>query len=472
MLLTRWWGLRVQLPSQGASHPSRTIGLPTQLATALTLFALVSLSSGCGPFGHSYGVQTEPTKTGAQKSVSIRGSVVDAASHKPVEFAHVSYNHQVVSSDAGGGFAFDEVPANLSLSVVAGGYRRYNSIWKPEQPQIALAPLEIRGLYLPLTGLDDPTMLASVDRYTQNTEINAVVLEIKTDDGQVSAQMATPEALSVGAVVQGYNVKGFVQKMHERNVYVIGRFVVFRDPVLAAAHPEYTLRRLSNGQPYADEQGEKWIDAFRQEVWQYELDLAEQGAQLGIDEIQFDYVRFPGTDQPLQFAEHMTPENRIAAISGFLKRAETRLRPYGIAIGADTFGLTAIATDDQGIGQDITSLGPYIDYYSPMVYPSTWAPGSLGIDYPPAQPYTIVLDSVQSAVKRLSGIPTVRVRPWLQAFDDYQRGQIDYTPDRINTQKDAAEKAGATGWMLWDPGGRYEAGVISPAETQAGQALR
>jgi hypothetical protein len=432
------------------------------------LFAVV----GCRPLGNQRAEQPNPSKSGAAKTISIRGLVVDASTRKPIEFAHVSYNRQVASSDAAGAFAFDAVPPNLPLSVVAGGYWRYNAAWKPDQAQIALAPLEIRGLYMPFTGLNDPAMLTSVDRYTQHTEINAVVLEIKTDDGEVAAQMATPAAASAGAAVQGYDVRSFIQKMHERNIYVIGRFVVFRDPTLAAAHPEYALLRLSNGQPYADEQGERWIDAFRQEVWQYELDIAEQAAQTGIDEIQFDYVRFPGTDQPLQFAEHMTPENRIAAISGFLKRAETRLRPYGIAIGADTFGLTTIATDDQGIGQDITSLGPFIDYYSPMVYPSTWAVGSLGIDYPPAQPYNVVFASVQSAVKRLAGIPTVRVRPWLQAFDDYQRRQLDYTPDRINTQKDAAEKAGATGWMLWDPGGRYSAGAISPGQARTGQTLR
>jgi hypothetical protein len=358
------------------------------------------------------------------------------------------------------------------LSVVASGYRRYSATWNPGQSQIVLAPLEVRGIYMPFTGLDDPAILSTIDRYTQNSEINTVVLEVKSDDGEVSVQMATPAATQTGAVVGGYDVAGFIRKMHERNIYVIGRFVVFRDPTLAAAHPEYALKRTGNGLPYADEQGEKWIDAFRQEVWQYELDLAEKAAQLGLDEIQFDYVRFPGTDQPLEYAEPMTQENRIAAISGFLKRAESRLRPYGVAISADTFGLTTVATDDTGIGQDITSLSPYIDYYSPMVYPSTWGAGSLGVDYPPAEPYTIVYHSVQSAVKRLASIPTVKVRPWLQAFDDYQRRQLDYTPDRINTQKDAAENAGGSGWMLWDPASRYRAEVIAPSQKASGPTLR
>jgi hypothetical protein len=75
-------------------------------------------------------------------------------------------------------------------------------------------------------------------------------------------------------------------------------------------------------------------------------------------------------------------------------------------------------------------------------------------------------------VKRLASIPTVKVRPWLQAFDDYQRRQLDYTPDRINTQKDAAENAGGSGWMLWDPASRYRAEVIAPSQKASGPTLR
>jgi hypothetical protein len=447
-------------------------GAPTRLLFALGLglgiSASIFLTSACAAGRPSTGphispLNPAPARGGPNKPITIRGTVIDATTQRPIQLAHLSYDHRVVTSDANGSFSFTGVPGNQALSIVAAGYRRYNAVWNPTRAQIALTPFEVRGLYMPFDGLVNPPILATINRYTTNTEVNSIVLEIKTDDGEVAAQMATPAAAQNGASVQGVDVKGFVEKMHERGIYVIGRFVVFRDPTLAKAHPEYALKRVGDRQPYTDEQGQRWIDAFRQEVWQYNLDLAERAAQLGIDELQFDYVRFPGTDQDLDYAEAMTQENRVAAIDGYLKRAEQRLRPYGVALGADTFGLTTVANDDTGIGQDITTLGGYLDYYCPMVYPSTWADGSLGVLYPPAEPYTIVHDSVEAAVKRLANVPTVKVRPWLQAFDDYKRQRLDYGADKVNIQKEAAARGGGLGWMLWDPAAEYAPGFIGPA---------
>lgn len=403
-----------------------------------------------------------PSQRGSTRPITIHGSVVDGSTSQPLPLAHVSYDGKVVSSDVSGAFTLASVRPDQQLKVVVAGYRRYVGTWNPEQSQIKLTPFEARGLYMPITGINDPSITATIDRFTNGTEINAITVEIKTDDGQISSQMATPAAEEAHAVVDGVDLRAFVEKMHQRDIYVVGRFVVFRDPTLAKAHPEYALKRVDNGQTYEDEQGQKWIDAFRQEVWQYDVDIAEKAAQLGIDEIQFDYVRFPGAISELRYAEPMTQDNRVAAIGGFLKMAEQRLRPYGIALGADTFGMTTIADDDTGIGQEIDVLGRYIDYYCPMVYPSTWADGSLGVAYPPADPYTIVHDSVQRAVQRLANIPTVKVRPWLQAFDDYKARRLDYTPDRVNLQKEGASKAGGVGWTLWHPISHYDAGAIGP----------
>ena len=411
---------------------------------------------------HISALSTGLSQGTSARPITISGTVTDASTGQPLPLAHVSYDKQVVPSDGNGDFSFQSVPAHQTLYVVAAGYRRYVGAWDAGQQQIKLIPFQVRGIYMPFAGLTNPQIMAAIDKDTTNTEINTVVIEVKSDDGQISDQMATPAAEEAHAVVPDIDLKGFIQKMHDRGIYVIGRFVVFRDPALANAHPDWSLRLVSNNQPYEDEQGQKWIDGFRQEVQRYDLDIAEKAAQTGLDEIQFDYVRFPGASSRLQYAEPFTQENRVAAISGFLKQAEERLRPYGVALSADTFGETTVATDDTGIGQDITALGPYIDYYCPMVYPSTWADGAFDVAYPASDPYTIVLDSTESAIKRLAEIPTVRVRPWLQAFDDYNRQRLDYTPDMVNIQKKAADDANASGWMLWQPLSEFDSAVIGP----------
>jgi hypothetical protein len=437
-------------------------------ASLFTLSLILLLSAACGNGGrisaapHISTLDTATSQGNANQRVTIQGTVVDGSTGRPIPLAHVTYNKQVVSADSNGAFSVQSAPRNQTLYVVAAGYRRYVGAWNAAQAQIKLTPFQVHGIYMPFVGLTNPQIMATIDKDTDNTQINTVVIEVKTDDGQISDQMATPAAQDAHAVVANVDLKGFIQKMHDRGIYVVGRFVVFRDPTLASAHPEWALRLVSNNQPYEDEQGQKWIDGFRQEVQRYDLDIAEQAAQTGLDEIQFDYVRFPGAISALQYAEPFTQENRVAAIGGFLKQAEERLRPYGVALSADTFGQTTVATDDTGIGQDITTLGQYLDYYCPMVYPSTWADGAFGVAYPAADPYTIVLNSTQSAIKRLADVPTIKVRPWLQSFDDYNTRQISYTPDMVNVQKKAALDAQASGWMLWHPLSHFDAATVGP----------
>jgi hypothetical protein len=431
----------------------------------LLCLGLVLLAAACGRERRAATApQIVPLASAGSKDgarpVTVRGTAIDAKTGQPLASVHLAYAMHVSTSAADGSFSFASVPPGQTLSAITAGYRRFSGTWNPAKPQIRLEPFVAKGLYMPFVGLTDDAITATIDKYTTNSEINTVVVEVKTDAGQISDQMATPAATAAQTTVDGVDLKGFIEKMHQRRIYVVGRFVVFRDPGLAKAHPEFALRR-ADGTIFTDEQGEMWIDAFREEVWEYNLDLAEQAARLGLDEIQFDYVRFPGTDQPLNYAEVSTEDNRVTAITGFVRRAEARLRPYGVAVGADTFGLTTVADDDSGIGQDIVALGRYLDYFCPMVYPSTWSNGSLGLPYPPSDPYAVVHDSVLSAVKRLAAYPTVKVRPWLQAFDDYRPKGVAYTPDRVNVQKAAADAAGSSGWMLWHPGSIYPGAEIA-----------
>jgi len=155
------------------------------------------------------------------------------------------------------------------------------------------------------------------------------------------------------------------------------------------------------------------------------------------------------------FSQPSTPESRQAAIEGFLALARSRLHPLGVFVSADTFGWTVFRDDEMGIGQRLEDLARHLDYVSPMVYPSTWGPGSRGLPYPPSAPREIVEASVKSGVDRLREMPTVKLRAWLQDFDDYGSKKVKYKTAEVRAQIDASTDAGGYGWLLWDPTAIY-----------------
>jgi hypothetical protein len=138
-------------------------------------------------------------------------------------------------------------------------------------------------------------------------------------------------------------------------------------------------------------------------------------------------------------------------------------------LAIDTFGQTTMILHDGGIGQVLEDLAPFLDYYSPMVYPSTWTPGWFGLDYPPSDPFRVVSQSVAQAVARLAPFESVIVRPWLQDFHDYQEQKLPYGLAQVRAQIDASMQAGASGFMLWDPSLNYQLSVL--AELQDGLSV-
>jgi hypothetical protein len=229
---------------------------------------------------------------------------------------------------------------------------------------------------------------------------------------------------------------------------------VFKDNPLATSRPDLAVKRAS-GAIFKDREGLAWTDPFNTEVWDYNIAIAVEAARVGFDEIQFDYVRFP--DAPgLSFSRPVnTMKSRMDAINGFLTEARLRLTPYNVFLAADIFGYVAWNLDDTHIGQRLEELAPIVDYISPMLYPSCFQLGIPGYRNPVAHPYEIVFLSLQNARKR--GIPSIRFRPWLQAFRDYAFDRRQFTATQIRAQISAAEKFGSDGWMLWNPRNLYTA---------------
>lgn len=394
---------------------------------------------------------------------ALEGRVVDEANGQPLPYAHVVQGGTVARADAQGRFLLPDGGWE-PVSARAIGYRR-GSVDLPKlasQPlQLALAAVTPKALYLSPYGIADSRLRGDALRLAAETELNALVIDIKGDASVLPHASAAWEAAGLGA--QQPTVRDFpalLRPLRERGLYLIARVVVFKDQRLAYAHPQWAVRD-AQGEIWHDREGLAWIDPMRTEAWAYALAVAEEAAQMGFDEVQFDYLRFPDATD-LRFARPTTESARVEAIGGFLDAARARLAPYNVFVSADVFGYICWNQNDTQIGQRLESLAGRVDYLSPMLYPSGFTFGIPQHRDPVAVPYEIVHHSLARALQRTS-LPGVRFRPWLQAFRDYAFDRREFGAREIRAQIDAAEAVGSHGWMLWNAGNRYHADGLRPA---------
>lgn len=331
----------------------------------------------------------------------------------------------------------------------------------------------IKGIYLSYPSMGSADFMARARELIEETELNAVVLDFKGDDGLLSfpTQVALAREIGAGQGPVVRNPSEFLDWFKKRNVYLIARIVVFKDDKLANAFPTWAITDTATGGVWHDQEGKGWLDPNRKETWDYTTALALEAAALGFNEIQFDYIRFPtdGNVQETRYALPNTYENRVAAISGVLQQASNALRPRGVRVGADVFGYTPWSSNDLGIGQHLETLAPYVDVLAPMIYPSTFGAGLPGEDAKYrtaiAYPYAIVSKTTERSLRRTKEVnPRIEVRPWLQDFRDYRFDFRTFTPAEIRLQIEGARDAGARGWLLWDPNVRYTRAALVSAQ--------
>jgi len=331
----------------------------------------------------------------------------------------------------------------------------------------------IKGIYVSHAALGDAGFVQHVRDLLESTELNAVVLDFKSDRGQLTFPTQVDMAHEIGAdrEVMIQDVTGFMRWFTDRGIYTIARIPVFKDNMLAQAHPEWAVKNAGTGEVWRDPEGMGWADPNYPQVWDYNIALAVEAARLGFNEVQFDYVRFPtdGNVGAARFASENIAENRNAAITGLLRQARDALAPQHVKLAADVFGYAAWVDGDLGIGQDIEALAPYLDVLSPMLYPSTFNAGLPGEadQYRDAiaYPYDIVYKSTRHTVQRAQAVnPKIDVRPWLQDFQDYAFDRRTYTPGEIRQQMNGAREGGGRGWLLWDPAANYTRDALVSAQ--------
>jgi hypothetical protein len=234
---------------------------------------------------------------------------------------------------------------------------------------------------------------------------------------------------------------------------------------VAEAYPDLAIRNVNTGQPWRDQNGVAWVNPMNETLWQPNIDLAVEAASLGFDEIQYDYVRLPtdGDLSTMDFGVDLTQAVREAAIEGFLAESQAALLATGARQSADIFGYTLVVDDDIGIGQNVLNLSRLVDYLSPMLYPSHYSENQFGVaGHPNEYPYDIVAISLDEGIARLGGNAAI-FRPWLQDFG--YPGMRDYTAWDVREQIRAADEAGTSGWMLWDPAQLWRTDRLDPTES-------
>jgi hypothetical protein len=326
----------------------------------------------------------------------------------------------------------------------------------PKQVVKPLAtPKTIRGVHVTMALASIPGKL---DEYLSLSGINTIQLDVKDENGEVGfVPSAVPMARSIGAAKPYYRPRATVKRIHAKGMYLIGRVVVMEDPVLSSQRPELAIRNVNGGR-WVNHAGLGWSNPYDRRVWEYNVDIAEAAARIGFDEIQFDYVRFPSDGDMSAIVypgKTSTPPGWVMA--EFVQYAAKRLKPLGVKVSADVFGLSA--TRDLGIGQIPKRLGRYLDAIYPMVYPSHYGPGEYNLDDPNGNPGATVAYSLRDFNEQLAGLK-VRIVPWLQDFSWAGR---TYGLAELQAQIDSARRAKAGGYLLWNAAGIYTPGALEQA---------
>lgn len=365
--------------------------------------------------------------------------------------------------------------------------------------------VKVKGIYVtgPTAGTEKMDELIAL---VEETELNAMVIDVKNDEGVVTYKMQSDTVLRIESGVRYIpDIAALIKKLHEKDIYVIARIVAFKDPYLAEKQPELSLK-TDKGTVFRDKNKEAWVNPYKHEVWDYLVEIGAQAAKDGFDEIQFDYIRF-STDAKagsIDYGEEAKLMTKDEAITGFTRYAYDTLHPLGVAVSADVFGtIIDNEADAEIVGQNYQEMAAHLDYICPMVYPSHYSYGVYGLEIPDKAPYDTVYQAMLASVEKLEAlsadpepgeagksdeseelgereesderecsvksdgsgkdIQTADVRVWLQDFTaSWIKGHITYGPAEVRAQIQAVYDAGYEEWILWNARMNYTEGALLP----------
>lgn len=288
--------------------------------------------------------------------------------------------------------------------------------------------------------------------HVEDTELNAVVIDIKDASGRVFFDTDLPIVDEIGSEeIRIPDLREWLVELKEKGIYTIARIVVMNDPYLASHKPEIALQAKTGGN-WRDYKGQMWVDPTEQYVWDYNLDLAQEAVKIGFDEVNFDYIRFPsdGNIRNIVYSNLDKEEEKYDVMRDFYEYLNKRMSFVPAITSADLFGMTLVRHDGMNIGQRLEDAAPNFDFIAPMTYPSHYPDGYEGFANPADYPYEIIYRDMVKAQGIMEG-KRAKLRPWLQDFD---LGAF-YGPDKIVAQIKAVNDGGGMGWFLWNASNNY-----------------
>jgi hypothetical protein len=397
---------------------------------------------------------------------NVLHGVVTGGDGKPVEGVRIFVDGEatVARSDAQGRYELAGVPEKGTLVYKMPGYRLGEIPINEEMTKdVALEPFEAHALYAPAAVFEAPGRLDEMLDLIDRTEINAMVIDVKETGGNLYWATDLPIAHEVGAVMDHplFELDKLLPKLKERGIYTIARVVSMKDNTLGAARPELAVKNTATGKPWTDNIGGIWLDPSAPGVAEYLAAIAGDLADKGFDEVQLDYLRF-FSDGPYDVADTNLPNTqsiRLPAIRRVLRVVSEAFAHRKAFLSADCFPIAFIVPDDQGIGQRPEVIMPYVDYFSPMVYPSHYGPGVFGFPVPNQHPYEVINESLKLMNVERRGLP-LAIRPWIQDF-----GYGDFPPygvAEVQAEMKAARDNGTKGFMIWNASASFTEGALGP----------
>nr|WP_231495225.1 MULTISPECIES: putative glycoside hydrolase [Oceanobacillus] len=331
-------------------------------------------------------------------------------------------------------------------------------------------PDAVRGLYVTGNSAGGSRFESLVDMI-ESTDLNAMVIDVKEDNGNLTFK--PEEGSPYEDIAKNFidDPEAMMKTLEEKGIYPIARVVVFKDSVLAKERPELSFKE--NGKVWVNGKGEAFVSPFQKEVWEYNVGIAKMAAEMGFQEIQFDYVRFPegfeSRDDELEYSMGDYAESdmnnikkRVQAVTDFVAYAKEEMSNYDVDVAVDIFGYAATIEEAPGIGQNFSKISDNVDVISSMIYPSHWT-SYFGIEVPDKEPYKLVKEYAKVENEVLGALEEPPVsRPWIQDFEApwlYSGPTKQYGKAEVEAQIKALHESGINEFLLWNSGNSYTENV-------------